>query len=502
MNSNNSYFIGVDFGTQGVRCGIIDAKGEVVVSYESGYSTKFPQPGWATQNPIEWLESLDKAISDCVKKASKDVLSNVKGICLCTTAATVLPVDKDGNALDEAILWMDNRAKDEAEFINKTNHQVLKHCGGEVSVEWFVPKALWLKRNRPEIYTSAYRIVELLDFINFHLTGEWHASICQATCKANYLKDYGKWVNQYYEMIGLEDYESKFNMDIVKLGESVGFLREKWVRKYSLPENLSVYQGGIDAYAAMLGLGIHKAGEMCLVMGTSFVHLVFADKMMFTDGLWGPYKDAVIPGLFLIEGGQVSTGSVTNWFLREFGITGKDGYMEMSERADKIDPGSDGVITLDYFQGNRTPYKDPRAKGVIYGLTLNHTKDHIFRSILEGIAFGTKNIIDTMEKGNLTITNIVASGGVTKNPYWLKIIADVTKTHILLTKNSSNAGILGCAILCAIGSGVYSDFETAIENMVIVTNTIAPDLNEYSKYEASYNNYLEIYQQLKSVMKK
>lgn len=498
MATTNGLFIGVDFGTQSVRCGIVDSKGQVITACETAYQTQYPAPGWAAQDPAEWLKSFDEALLQCVRQVDHNTLDNIKGLSLCTTASTVLPVSRDGKPLTDALLWMDNRAKEEAAYINNKKHEVLKYCGGEVSVEWMMPKMLWVKNHQPDIYESMDRFVELLDFVNHHLTGEWCSSICQATCKANYVKDYGEWVEDYYESIGLDS--GKLSKNVLKLGEPVGRIRKELAERYSLPLDLNVYQGGTDAHVAMLGLGIYKPGDMSIVMGTSFVHLAFGKQPVFLDGIWGPYNDPVVPGLFCFEGGQVSAGSITKWFLREFGITGDNGYLEMTKEAEKIQPGSDGVITLDYFQGNRTPYKDPKAKGVLYGLTLSHTRAHIFRSILESIAFGTKNIIDTIGQAELNIDNIVASGGVVKNPLWMKIISNVTQKPILLTKNSSNAGILGCAILAALGSGEYRGFEEAIQNMVQISATIEPDLNEYKKYEETYHNYLKMYQLLRPIM--
>ena len=502
MAKQSGCYIGVDFGTQGVRCGIVDSKGSVLADCEHKYITSYPKPGWASQDPKDWIKCFDKAMIECLGMVDEQTRADIKSLSMCTTASTDLPVSKDGEALYDALLWMDNRSKKEAAAINAKKHEVLKHCGGEVSVEWMIPKMLWLKNNEPEIYDSMYRFVELLDFINFHLTGRWCSSICQATCKANYVNDYGKWVDDYYESIGLGDYKEKISMEVLRLGEPVGNIRSELAERYSLSKDLVVYQGGTDAHVAMLGLGVYKPGDMCVVMGTSFVHLAFSESPNYLEGIWGPYNDAVIPGLFCLEAGQVSAGSITKWFVKEFGIDHENGYLEISHEAEKIEPGCDGVITLDYFQGNRTPYKDPKAKGVIYGLTLSHTKAHIFRSILEGVAFGTKNIIDTIKRGNQDINNIVASGGVIKNPLWMKIIADVTQIPITLTKNSSNAGILGCAVLCAIGSETYDSFGEAISNMVEFTKTIEPDKGEFEKYEDNYKSYLEIYSQLKKLMNK
>lgn len=495
-----AYYIGIDMGTQGIRCGIIDENGEILATNESKYNIFFPQPGHATQKPAEWLQSFDEAITQCINHVDTNTLLNIRGISICATASTVIPVDKQGNALTDAILWMDNRAKKEAEEINQTGHEVLKQCGNEVSVEWLIPKTLWIKRNIPDVYDKAYRIVEQQDFMNFHLTGSWSSSVCQATCKGNYVEDNYWWNEEYFAKIGLDDFRSKLNIEVLKLGEKAGTLLPAISKKYRLPEDIPVYQGGIDAHIAMLGMGVSCPGDMGIIMGTSFVHLVLSETPVYNNGIWGPYKNAVIPGLYCLEGGQVSAGSITKWFLNEFNVMGENPYMIMANEAKKSPIGSKGVVTLDFFQGNRTPYKDPHAKGVFYGLTLNHTRADIYRSIMEGIAFGTRNIIDTITSNEVNVNNIMVCGGVTKNPEWLQIIADVTGKPITLTENSSDGGILGCAIVSAVGSGRYKNFETAVGAMVNKTNCINPNMQAHDTYLAFYNKYLELYKALKNTM--
>lgn len=495
-----AYFIGIDLGTQGLRCGIIDANGEIITANESSYNIYFPQPGQAIQKPEEWIQSFETALYECIRNAEDDVVQNIKGLSICATASTVIPVDEKGIALADAILWMDNRAKKEVKEINETGHAVLKHCGNDVSVEWLIPKTLWLKRNLPEVYKKADRIVEQLDYVNYYLTGTWATSICQATCKGNYTKDEGGWVDDYFVSIGLNDYKDKINTRVLKLGDEIGTVKDEITCKFGLPKDLPVYQGGIDAHIAMLGMGVSCPGDMGIIMGTSFVHLMLSETPVYNNGIWGPYKDAVVPGLYCLEGGQVSAGSITKWFLNEFNVNGDNPYMIMADEAKKSPIGSKGVITLDFFQGNRTPYKDPHAKGVFYGLTLNHTRADIYRSIMEGIAFGTRNIIDTITANAVEVNNIMVCGGVTKNPEWLQIISDVTNKPITLTKNSSDGGILGCAIVGAVGSGQYVDFSEAVGAMVKKTECVSPSAKAHYEYLAYYNKYLALYRALKKTM--
>lgn len=498
--SQDSYFIGIDFGTQGVRCSVVDQDGQFISVKESSYRIHFPEPGQATQKPLEWIDSFEAALTGCLSELPESLKSRIAGLSVCATSSTVIAVDKEGRPLADAILWMDNRAKAEAEQINSGEYELLKYCGGDVSVEWLIPKTLWIKRHMPGLYNQSYKIVEQLDFINHYLTGRWAASVCQATCKGNYINGNSEIEEYYFKQIGLEDYRNKLNRNVLKLGDEVGVLKPELSKKFGLPRDLPVYQGGIDAHVSMLGLGVCRPGDMGVIMGTSFVHLMLSEVPIYKRSIWGPYCDAIIPGLYCIEGGQVSAGSITKWFLNEFNIAGENPYMLMAQKAKEVPIGSKGLITLDFFQGNRTPYKNPNAKGVFYGLTLNHNRADIYRSIMEGTAYGTRNIIETICGDDVAVNNIMACGGVTKNPLWLQIIADVTDKPITLTENSSNCGVLGCAVIAAVGSGEYKGYEEAVDAMVRYTEVIKPDKEAHRLYEPQYQKYLALYEKLEDMM--
>ncbi len=494
---SNSYFMGLDFGTQGVRCGVTDGQGNILNYSEQKYKTTYPKPGWAEQSPADWVEKMQASISDCYEKLGQDVFSNIKGMCVCATSSTVIPVSEDGAFLSDAILWMDNRSVEQARRINATGHEVLKHCGKEVSVEWIVPKMMWLKENKPELYRRADRLVEQQDYINHHFTGCWCASVSQSTCKSNYVEEKGGYAPEFFEAIGFPDFFEKANLEVIKQAQPVGVLLDEIADRYHLSRGTVLYQGGVDAHVNMIGLGVVNPGETGVVMGSSFVHLSLMDSEVFNDGIWGPYKDAIIPDMYCMEGGQVSAGSITKWFLNEFKVDGENPYGIMAQEAAGVPAGSEGVIALDFFQGNRTPYKDPTAKGVFYGLTLSHTRAHLYRAVLESVAYGTRNIIESMESDQNKINKIRGCGGVVFNPLWLKIIADVTGKPIVLTEQSANAGVLGCAVIASVGSGMYENFPQACEHMVHVTQVVEPDAQAHEEYSEIYAKYLDLYQSLK-----
>jgi ribulose kinase len=298
---------------------VVDEKGKFLTVQEEKYQTVYPKPGYAEQIPAEWLDCLDKIMVRSRAELGAEIFAGIAGISVCATSSTILPV-RDGRALSNAILWMDNRAIEQAEQINKTAHEILKHCGGEVSVEWLVPKMMWIRDNEPEIFNKADRIVEAEDFVNFYLTGNWAASVSQAVCKSNYAEEKGGFDTGFFDAIGFPEFFDKANTRILKQGEAVGHIRKEIADKYGLSGETVVYQGGIDAHVSMIGLGLSQAGETGVVMGTSFVQLALVDEPFLCSGIWGPYKDAVIPDKYCLEGGQVSAGSIVKWFIRELGI--------------------------------------------------------------------------------------------------------------------------------------------------------------------------------------
>lgn len=492
--------MGIDFGTSGVRVAIIDSYGMVLAQKEEMYKTFYPKVGWAEQKPADWWNAFSIALKECLSHLDSKQKKEIIACCVCATSSTALPVDEGGNPLGDAILWMDSRAVDEVNLINATKHPVLQYCGGDVSVEWLIPKALWLKKNKQELYNSSYKLIEQLDWINYKISGKWVSSICNATCKWNYVDFENGWNDSFFKEIGLDDYQSKLLLDVRKVGEPIGMISSDFAKEFGLSENMTLIQGGIDAHIGMIGLGVTKPNVTGIIMGTSFVHLSLVKEPIFQKGIWGPYHNAVIPDFWLLEGGQVSAGSLVRWFKEVFDIKHENPYDLMSDEASKIPAGAEGLVVLDCFQGNRTPYKNPNAKGVFYGLQLKHTRAHIFRAILESVAFGTKNILDNFERQGCKIDSLVVCGGVTKDPLWLQIIADVTGRPIIITKNLQ-AGTLGCCITAAVGMKLFSDFDSATASMVYESYRVNPDKEMHTQYLHPYESYLNIYRSLHDIMK-
>lgn len=430
-------------------------------------------------------------------KASSSVFNNehdIASMCVDTTCCTVVALDHRGKALRPAILWMDMRSAEQAERVSLTNDPALRvNNGGQgaVSAEWMVPKALWVKENEPDIYKQANYICEYQDYINFYLTGRMCGSVNNASVRWHYDTEKG-WPSSLLTSLDLSDLIEKWPKELLKLGEIIGGLSKEAANNLGLPVGLPVAQGGADAFVGMIGLGVIHPGEMALLTGSSHLHLGCTEKMFESPGVWGTYRNAVIEGVNIVEGGQTSTGSTLAWLKK---ISSIENYDELNEEAESIAPGCEGVLSLDHFQGNRTPFTDPLSRGAITGLSLGHTKAHLYRSLIEAVCYGTECVLEAMRASSFVPVSITIAGGPTKSEMWLQCHADVSQVPFVLTK-VPDAPCLGSAILAAVGANLFDDLESAVKAMVHVERVIQPNHALKEVYQANLKRYKELYHKL------
>ena len=501
------YVAGIDFGTESVRVGIFDLTGHPVVFASQPYHLYHPQPGWAEQNPDEWWSALVIAMRSALAQ-SGILKEKIVGLGTDCTSCTVLAMDDACQPLRPAIIWMDVRASEQARSIAASGHPALKYNGyGNVSAEWMPCKALWIKENEPEIYHKATRIGEFVDWLTYRLTGEWTASINNVSIRWYYDRAQGGWPQDFYDQIGLDDLLAKFPQRVLDMGTVAGTLLPEVAAELGLQPGIPVAEGGADAFVAMIGLNVVQPGKLAFITGSSHLHLGQSQEPLHAKGIFGAYTDAVMPGQYTVEGGQVSTGSVIKWFKDNFcgkeaalaAERGVDIYTILTELAEPIPPGSEGLIALDYWQGNRTPYVDPEARGIIRGLSLKHTTGHLFRAIIEGVAYGTEHILRTFRQNGYQVEEMVAAGGPTKSDLWMQIHADVSNTPITLT-TVPDGPALGSAILGAVAAGLFPDVQTAAAQMVHVRRRIEPDPARHEIYRFFADQYIATYPPLQAMM--
>ncbi|MFP4374645.1 MAG: FGGY-family carbohydrate kinase [Spirochaetaceae bacterium] len=505
-----SYVLGIDGGTESIRTGVYDETGRCLSFGVSENKNYHRHPGWAEQKIEQWDESLVESIKIAIDKAGVDP-GDIKGVGLDGTSCTVVFLDENGRPLRDAIMWMDIRASAEAAEIAGTGDPALEYVGfGKVSPEWFPCKVLWTKRNEPDTYEKAHTIFEHTDWMVYRLTGEITANINTTTVRWFYNGRKDGFPASLYETIGLGDVFEKLPSRIVGLGEVAGTISREMAEKTGLTPGLPVAGGGADAYVGVVGVNALTAGKLAVITGSSQLQIGVSDVELHRRGLFGSFPDAVVPGLQVVEAGQISTGSVVKWFTTNFlnaDITaeaekrGGSVYDVLNEQAEKIAPGSDGLVVLEHWQGNRTPWVDPNSRGVIRGLTLSHTPAHIFRAIMEGVVYGTKVIIDRMEQESFAVDEIIACGGATQSDLWMQIHADATGKPITIPEEQQ-AVSLGSGILATVAAGIYPDMKSAADKMVRVAKKVEPNPKNTEVYAEYVRQYEATYDALKDDSKR
>ncbi|UFU06911.1 FGGY-family carbohydrate kinase [Ruania halotolerans] len=502
------YVLGIDFGTESCRAAVIDARGQVAGVASSGYATTHIRPGWATQSPDDWWSALCAATAH-VMGTTGLAGDQIAGIGYAATTMTVVPMTASGEHLDDAILWMDVRAVEQAGRAASSTSVALRYIGdgaAPASAEWFPFKAAWLAENHRDLFDHADYLVDAADWLTHQLTGAWTQNINSAALRMFHNRDEGGWPTDFYAHVGAAEALAKVPERVVDLGTRVGSLTADAAHALGLRAGTPIAQGCGDAWAGQIGLNALRPGRMALITGSSHVLTGQSATPISGPGFFGAYTDAVLPGQYTVEGGQVSTGSVLKWFVENFardvsaeaerraadGTSACSPYELLNERSRHLPPGAEGLVMNEYFQGNRTPYTDGQARGILWGMSLRHTREHLYRAIQEAVCYGTEHNLRTMRQAGLDVTTLVACGGVTKSRDWIQMHADVTGVPIELTE-VGDAVVLGAGILAATAAGLYPSVSEAAEAMVHTAVVLDPDPARHEAYRPYVDAYIETY---------
>jgi len=525
------YFVGIDVGTGSARAGIFSPDGKMHGYGAVPMKIWYPAPDFVEQSS----ENIWRSASRAVRKALKSgglTKENVVGLSFDATCSLValdendnpLTVSPTGRNEHNVIVWMDHRAKKEAEFINSTKHEVLKYVGNKMSPEQEPPKLLWLKNNLKGTWEKAGKFFDLADYLTYKATGVDVRSLCTVVCKWGYmghLGKYGSWDETFYSRIGLHDLlkENKIGKVVRPIGTLVGNLRESSATELGLSEKTVVGLGIIDAHAGGLGVigGPLQANRdldlgdiLCLIAGTSSCHMAVSREPVFVPGVWGPYCSAMIPGMWLTEGGQTTAGALVDFMIQSNSLYRESNraakrdnqtvYQYLNRRVDRL-LSANAELTRDihvlpYFHGNRSPRADPNARGMISGLALSNTLDSYatqYLATVQSIAYGTRHIIEEMNSHGHHVKVIAACGGGVKNRYFIQQHADVSGCRIYLPREEESV-LLGDVMLAACAVGKYSSVEEACRKMSAIGGVIYPDESRRIFHDRKYRVFKLMYE--------
>lgn len=538
----SKYVIGVDFGTDSVRAIVMDAvRGEEMVSSVSPYlrwsrgAYCDPAKNQFRQHPLDYIESFEAVIKDCLSGMGAHLRDKVCGISFATTGSSPVAVNRQGvplalledfkeNPNAMFILWKDHTAIKEAEEINNAakNNQwdYLKYVGGVYSSEWYWAKLLHVLRADKEVGKACYTWVEHSDWMPFLLIGgtdaaELKRNVCAAGHKALWAKEFNGFPSPvFFEAIDpvLLPFLKRFGQKVYTAEQAAGTISWEWAARLGLPADVVVGIGAIDAHMGAVG-GRIKPYYLSKVIGTSTCDMMVVPKSamkgVFVKGISGQVDDSIIPGMIGLEAGQSAFGDMYTWFKNLLlwplkGTSGAHAEMKaifkglevdllkkLDQQAAQLSFDIRSEFALDWFNGRRTPNANPSLKGLIGNLTLGSSAPEIYRALVEATCFGSRAIVESMEEQKIEIRGVDAIGGIAvKSEFVMQTMADVLDRPVHVSRIEQTVA-LGAAIFASVVGGVYEGVMQAGEIMGAGENRI---VNPRKRYVALYNERYEEYQ--------
>lgn len=495
-----AYLMGLDVGTTGSKTLLIDEGGSVIASATVEYPMRTPHPLWAEQDPADWWQATVESIQSVLSDVDA---SEVKGLGLTGQMHGLVLLDSSGEVLRPCIMWNDQRTGPQCAAITERLglDKVIEWTANPVLPGFTAPKIVWVRENEPHVYARAARVLLPKDFIRYKLTGEF-ATDKGGASGTSLFNVVGRTWSQ--EMIKALDIPFEWLPPSFEGPEVTGAVTPQAADLTGLPEGLPVVAGGGDQEAQAVGTGIVRQGLVSATLGTSGVVFAHTDEPeVDSQGRLQSYCHAV-PGKWHVMGVMLSAGGSFRWFRDALGrlekamaeLTGRDPYEYLTAEAARAPVGSEGLIFLPYLTGERMPYSDPNARGAFFGLTVRHDKAHLVRSVLEGVAYGLRDLLELIRGFDLDIEQVRASGGGARSELWRQILADVFGTE-LVTINVTEGAAYGAALLAGVGAEVYSSVEEACAATIRVVTTTEPKPEHMKIYNAYYPVYRSLYGALK-----
>ena len=499
------YLIGTDIGTSGTKTVLMDLRGNLIAQELVTYDLLTPRPLWAEQWPEVWLSAAKRSIRRTVERAGVPA-NRVRGLCISGLyGGSGVPLDREMRPVRPCIIWMDRRAEEESrwvrEHIPEKRLRRITHNGTDPYYGYL--KQLWIKRHEPENWEKIKLFLPPNAYVIYCLTGEVAIDYSSAgNLGGVFDMERRAWSEEMLEALGIP--RSMMPERLVASSEVVGPLRAEAARELGLPAGMPVCAGGVDCGVAAFGLGVFEPGEYVAAVGTSMCAALIHDRPIPAEGLieWPYVLDPL--RLSYSFGGGATAGAVVKWFRDTFAAEereaecagGESAYAALDRAASEIPPGSGGLVVLPYFMGERSPLWDTDAKGVIFGLSLSHTRAHIYRAFLEAVAYSLRHTVEAA--GECAGDYILLAGGLSRSPLWRQIFADVTGYPVVCPLCDVEAN-LGDVMLAGLGTGCLTLEE--LRGWRTRAEPVRPNPEASAVYDRYYRIYRALYGDLKGEMR-
>lgn len=504
--------LGIDLGTTGVKAALFAADdGRMLASAFVDYPLYHPHPGWAEQNPGEWWQATITAIRACLAGGTQQgvQLADLRGIGLSGQMHGVVLLDAGQQVLRPCIIWADQRSEAQCRWITQRvgAERLIELVSNPALPGFSAPKLQWIRDNEPQIFARAQALLLPKDYIRYLLTGKMAMEISDAAGTVLLDVKHGAWSHEVLEALELNP---TLLPPVVQAAEVVGTITEEVAALTGLPAGTPVAGGGADNACGAVGNGVVRPGLGLVSIGTSGIVLAYADSPQVDTS--GPVPrvhtfNHAVPGAWYLMGVTQGAGLSLRWVRDNIGLpesalerwTGIDAYELLSKEAALVSAGSEGLTFLPYLQGERTPHLDAYARGGWIGLTASHSRRHLVRSVLEGVAFSLKDCYTILEEQGLELEQMRATGGGAKSPLWRQIIADVLGVELVIT-SATEGPAFGAALLAGVASGVYASVQQACDQTVRIVERTEPLPQHKQAYGQAYEVYRALYPVLKPII--
>lgn len=499
------YVMGVDIGTTAIKTAIFDENGILQADMTQEYTLDTPSNVMVELSADKYKEAFGASVRGAVRKSgipAEEIIS----LGISAQGETFFCVGSNGEVLRPGIVWMDNRAQEESDEIEKVfGNKLIHRVTGQVSMcaAWPAAKILWIKKNQPDIFkrTNKYLLIE--DYFIYLLTGKYVSEdslLCSTILWNINTREYWK------EMLDYLEISEEQLPEICCPGSLAGNITEKAARWLGLPEGMKVALGALDQACGAVGVGNIKRGIFSESTGAALATVAVTDRVVIDPSGEMPCFASAIPGKYMIH--SFSTGGMAiRWFRDAFCLAelekerrgGINAYTEIDYMVDQVGPGSDGLRMLPHLQGSGAPDTDSTAKGVFYGMTLIHKKPHFARAIMEGVTMVLMRMAESTQALGVNITELRSMGGGAKSAVWCQIKADALGVPVKIMKNTESAACLGAAILAGAAAGIWDSVEDAAERFAQYDKEYIPDKGKKGVYDRLLADYKKLLLNLKEL---
>jgi xylulokinase len=491
--------LGVDIGTSSCKVVAVDAEGAVVTTATRDYRLYSPRHGWSEQDPEDWWE----ATSACVRQvtlALPDLGDEVVAIGLSGQMHGLVALDADDRILRRAILWNDQRCEAECQAVTEAIgglERVLSEIDNRLITGFTAGKIVWLREHEPDTFGSTRRMLNPKDFLRLRMTGQFVTEVSDASGTGLFDVANRRWSAAMLDAVGIPE---SMLPSVVESPDSTGRLLPAIARQWGLREDVEVYGGGGDAVVQTASMGIARPGDIGVTVGTAGVVAAVSETCPANSGnVQVSCYNA--PGLWHIMGVSLSAAGALQWFtdvLNELPSSPDVGFAAIIDLARDVPAGADGLLFLPYLAGERSPHYAPAATAAMVGLTRMHGLGHMVRAVIEGALLNMREILDAFADLGIPCDRVIASGGATRDPFWLQTMADVFGIEVVTMTGSSEGGAYGAALVAGVGAGTWSSFEEVYKHLQ-VSSRFLPDRHTAERYNRIYAGYRNLYGHLAAV---